>query len=97
MRDGKLLQMAPADEIYNRPADLFVANFTGASNLLAGRVLARNGEFGPVEAGRRGLTASLPGTAKSPGAGNDTGRPENRTGGWAGQRRPHRPFSACVC
>ena len=25
-----------ADEIYNRPADLFVANFTGASNLLAG-------------------------------------------------------------
>ena len=30
MRDGKLLQMAPADEIYNRPADLFVANFTGA-------------------------------------------------------------------
>src|SRR5262244_1923096 len=28
MRDGKLLQMAPADEIYNRPADLFVANLT---------------------------------------------------------------------
>src|SRR6516165_2624871 len=49
MRDGKLLQMASADEIYNRPADLFVANFTGASNLLAGRVLARNGEFGTVE------------------------------------------------
>ena len=43
MRDGKLLQMASPDEIYNRPADLFVANFTGASNLLAGRVLERNG------------------------------------------------------
>src|SRR2546430_9235183 len=52
MRDGKLLQMAAADEIYNRPADLFVANFTGASNLLAGRVLARNDEFGTVEPGR---------------------------------------------
>ena len=39
MCDGKLLQMASADEIYNRPADLFVANFTGASNLLPGRVL----------------------------------------------------------
>src|ERR1700737_2690684 len=39
MRDGKLLQMAPPGEIYNRPADLFVASFTGASNLLAGRVL----------------------------------------------------------
>ena len=32
MRDGKLLQMATPDEIYNRPADLFVANFTGATN-----------------------------------------------------------------
>src|SRR5262245_12024965 len=50
MRDGRLLQMAPPAEIYNRPADLFVANFTGASNLLAGRVVARNGEFGTVEA-----------------------------------------------
>jgi iron(III) transport system ATP-binding protein len=50
MRDGKLLQMASANQIYNRPADLFVASFTGASNLLAGRVLARNGEFGTVEA-----------------------------------------------
>ena len=40
MRDGKLLQMASADELYNRPADLFVANFTGSSNLLEGRVLA---------------------------------------------------------
>src|SRR6185312_5833525 len=49
MRDGKLLQIAPADEVYNRPADLFVANFTGASNLLAGRVLDRQGEFGTVE------------------------------------------------
>lgn len=46
MRDGKLLQMASSDEPYSRPADLFVANFTGASNLLDGRVLARNGEFG---------------------------------------------------
>src|SRR5262245_21690530 len=50
MRDGKLLQMAAADQIYNRPADLFVARFTGASNLLCGRVLARSGEFGTVQA-----------------------------------------------
>src|SRR3954466_2712348 len=50
MRDGKLLQMASADEIYNRPADLFVANFTGASNLLPGKVIERSGEFGKIEA-----------------------------------------------
>jgi iron(III) transport system ATP-binding protein len=49
VRDGKLLQMASPDQIYNRPADLFVASFTGASNLLGGRVVARNGELGTVE------------------------------------------------
>jgi iron(III) transport system ATP-binding protein len=51
MRDGKLLQMAPPAEIYNRPADLFVANFTGASNELPGKLIARNGEFGTVDLG----------------------------------------------
>src|SRR5262245_9905255 len=49
MRDGRLLQMASPDQIYNRPADFFVASFTGASNLLCGRVMARNGEFGTIE------------------------------------------------
>jgi iron(III) transport system ATP-binding protein len=51
MRDGKLLQMAPPNEIYNRPADLFVANFTGASNELSGTLIARDGEFGTVDLG----------------------------------------------
>ena len=37
MKDGKLMQMAPPNEIYNRPATLFVANFTGASNEMPGR------------------------------------------------------------
>ncbi len=61
MRDGKLLQIGAPGEIYNRPADLFVASFTGASNLLAGRVVDRDGEFGTIEAasGDR-LTAWLP-------------------------------------
>src|SRR5436189_3443728 len=65
MRDGKLRQMATASEIYNRPADLFVANFTGASNLLAGRVLAREGEFGTVEASGHRLTAWLPASVQA--------------------------------
>lgn len=51
MRDGKLLQMGAPDEIYNRPADLFVANFTGATNELAGTLVARNGKFGTVDFG----------------------------------------------
>ena len=51
MRDGKLLQMGTPDEIYNRPADLFVANFTGATNEITGTLLERNGAFGVVDIG----------------------------------------------
>src|SRR3954467_2018611 len=51
MRDGKLLQMGTPDEIYNRPAHLFVANFTGASNELAGTLVEHNGAFGTVDLG----------------------------------------------
>src|SRR6201995_706634 len=61
MRDGKLLQIAPPDEIYNRPADMFVANFTGASNALSGTLVERNGKFGVIDfgEGRRGEAALL--------------------------------------
>ncbi|HVI12157.1 MAG TPA: ABC transporter ATP-binding protein [Pseudolabrys sp.] len=51
MRDGKLLQMGTPDEIYNRPADLFVANFTGATNEITGTLIERNGRFGVVDIG----------------------------------------------
>jgi len=54
MKDGKLLQMAPPGEIYNRPADSFVANFTGASNVLRGKVLARAGERATIDLGAAG-------------------------------------------
>jgi multiple sugar transport system ATP-binding protein len=61
MRDGKLLQMGTPDEIYNRPADLFVANFTGATNELTGTLVARNGAYGVVDFGdgNRGEAALL--------------------------------------
>jgi iron(III) transport system ATP-binding protein len=61
MRDGKLLQIGSPDEIYNRPADLFVANFTGATNELTGTLISRNGQFGLVDfgEGRRGEAALL--------------------------------------
>jgi iron(III) transport system ATP-binding protein len=61
MRDGKMLQLASPQEIYNRPADLFVANFTGASNQIDGRMVERSGGEGLVEtkSGER-LRATLP-------------------------------------
>jgi multiple sugar transport system ATP-binding protein len=77
MRDGKLLQMAVPDELYNRPADLFVASFTGASNLLAGRLIERNGEFGTVDAGGHRLAALLPAGINPGEAVTIAVRPEN--------------------
>src|SRR5436305_1942255 len=61
MRDGKLLQMGTPDQIYNRPADLFVANFTGATKVLACPLVARHGKLGTDDFGdgRRGEAALL--------------------------------------
>ncbi len=61
MRDGKLLQMGTPTEIYNRPNDLFVASFTGASNELTGILVEQNGAFGMVDFGNgQRAEASLP-------------------------------------
>jgi len=38
MQEGHLLQMSPPVELYNKPANLFVANFTGVSNLIKGEL-----------------------------------------------------------
>jgi len=61
MRDGRLLQIGTPDQIYNRPAELFVANFTGATNELTGTLVERNGAFGVVDFGeaRRGEAVLL--------------------------------------
>ena len=96
MRDGKLLQLATPDEIYNRPADLFVANFTGASCLIAGRVLERNGEFGIVETGGHRLTAMMPSNVKSGEAVKIAVRPENVRLGTHGETEPDNRFTARV-
>ena len=96
MRDGKLLQMAPPDDVYNRPADLFVANFTGASNLLAGRLLARNGEFGTVDTGGHRLTVLMPAAVKAGEAVKVAVRPENVRLGAAGATESGNRFTARV-
>jgi iron(III) transport system ATP-binding protein len=95
MRDGKLLQIGSPDEIYNRPGDLFVAHFTGASNMLAGRVVAREDEFGSVEAGGQRLRAWLPASVKAGDAVKIAVRPENVRLGANGATEPNR-FSARV-
>ncbi len=61
MREGKLLQMDTPETIYNRPADLFVAGFTGATNRIDGKLVSLEGAFGTIEtpSGHR-LSALLP-------------------------------------
>ncbi len=54
MRDGRLLQYATPAELYNRPVDRFVAEFTGAGNLLPATLALADGTQGvAVLAGRR--------------------------------------------
>ena len=48
MSQGKVLQMGPAVEIYERPTSRFVADFIGESNFLDGRVKAIKGEHAEV-------------------------------------------------
>ena len=87
MREGKLLQMAPPDEIYNRPADPFVANFTGASNVLLGRcwratASRRPSTSAPPAASRPGRRRRLaPATPRAWRCGR-------RTCGWANAAPP---------
>jgi spermidine/putrescine transport system ATP-binding protein len=51
MNNGVVLQCGPPAEIYERPADRYVADFIGESNLLDGTVLAQDGEDVEVDLG----------------------------------------------
>jgi iron(III) transport system ATP-binding protein len=61
MRDGRLLQVATPTDLYNSPAELFVAEFTGATNLIAGQILSTEGAAARVGiAGGQDLLARVP-------------------------------------
>ena len=51
MRDGHLLQLSSATELYNNPADAFVAAFTGSTNRIAGRALTIEDGLAAIETG----------------------------------------------
>ncbi|MGO4736671.1 ABC transporter ATP-binding protein [Bosea sp. 2KB_26] len=69
MKDGELQQIGSASEIYERPANRFVADFIGRANFLAGRILRREGQDAVAELAA-GLEMRLldPGAAAFPGA-----------------------------
>jgi len=66
MREGRVVQIGTAAELYGDPADAFVAGFIGESNLLPARVLAMHGERAEAEVpalGRRIAAPAAPGLA----------------------------------
>jgi iron(III) transport system ATP-binding protein len=79
MKDGKLRQMSDAVDLYNRPADLFVAHFTGVTNTLRGRLRSRSGALGAVDLGDGGdrIVAQLGSAIRDGDAVTVAIRPEN--------------------
>ena len=67
MNKGRIEQMGPPVEIYDRPRTVFVANFLGQSNLVEGSVSGRSGDDLIVSAS--GSSFNLPGGRSDPQAG----------------------------
>ena len=60
MHGGEILQIAPPDEIYARPANLFVAKFVGEMNFIKGRIAA-----GRIECALGALPLPVPAEAST--------------------------------
>jgi ABC-type Fe3+/spermidine/putrescine transport system ATPase subunit len=76
MRHGRVLQVGTPEEIYRTPADLFVGEFVGEANLVAGTVLSTvpTPAIGPADQGfvtvesPLGTLTALAGPGATPGA-----------------------------
>jgi iron(III) transport system ATP-binding protein len=80
MQDGHLLQMTDPVQLYNRPANLFVANFTGASNAINGRVEAIDGQVSHVKVPTGEIVqATVPASIRTGDSATVAVRPENLT------------------
>ena len=76
---GRIEQLGTGEDLYERPASLFVADFIGESNILRGR-FSRNGEGGVLDSGTsswRILGAALAGRAVEDGSAALVLRPEH--------------------
>jgi spermidine/putrescine transport system ATP-binding protein len=63
MSEGVLTQVGTPQEIYGRPANLFVADFVGASNFLRGSVVGGTGSGYEVRLTDGGAPITVPGVA----------------------------------
>jgi spermidine/putrescine transport system ATP-binding protein len=59
MSGGRIEQIGPPQEVYDRPATRFVAGFLGASNLISGEVVGQQGDGSAVKL-EHGGTVTVP-------------------------------------
>ena len=86
---GRLQQVGPPLDVYRRPANQFVADFIGESNLLAGSIDA-SGEEAAVFSSRKGLRVRIPSSTRLRGAAHLVVRPEYLRVGEAAQATQNR-------
>jgi spermidine/putrescine transport system ATP-binding protein len=78
MSSGKILQVGTPRDIYDRPAERFVANFIGETNFLAGEVQSRRNGVAKVKlASGAVISATLPEGFQPNGRVNVVVRPEH--------------------
>ncbi|TQF79056.1 ABC transporter ATP-binding protein [Elioraea sp. Yellowstone] len=74
MRDGRIAQMGRPTELYEDPADSFVADFMGEANVIAGEVLAAEGGRARLRVGGVEVESAM--RAHPPGPATLAVRPE---------------------
>ena len=79
LNQGRLMQIGPAEEIYEQPTSEFVANFIGRTNLFTGRLRAAvaPGGFGVVESDVGPVRCSFRVAAREGASVKFVTRPEN--------------------
>jgi iron(III) transport system ATP-binding protein len=91
MNGGKIQQVGTPTELYERPANLFVAQFLGTANVLEGRVASMNGQR-MFEVGN-GLSLPIPATAEVPDGARMVFRPQHAS---LSINRPSAPGDAAI-
>jgi spermidine/putrescine ABC transporter ATP-binding subunit len=72
MRDGRIEQVGTAREVYERPANTFVASFLGDANLISARLVRQSSDVAElITAGEPRVSLFAPGGAGSPAATDD--------------------------
>ncbi len=67
LRDGAVVQSGTGAEVFQKPANSFVARFTGVENVLTGRVIGASNGFVTVAVGDKMIHAVSPAAAPEPG------------------------------